>query len=281
MRPKDIRMQHHLSSDELYARLRQGRFILAGPCVLESFDMAMDVAHALAEAAAAAGLFAVFKSSWDKANRSSGGGFRGPGMSRGLEWLARIREASGLPVVTDIHLPEQAAPTAEVADIVQIPALLCRQTDILLAAGATGRVINVKKGQFSAPWDMAQVRDKLYGAGNPHVLLTERGTTFGYNNLVVDFRSLPIMRELGVPVIFDATHSVQLPGGQGTCSGGERRHVPALARAAVAAGVDGVFMECHPDPDKALCDGPNSWPVARLPGLLKELAALWSVPHAC
>ena len=274
-------MQNKQSSAALYARLVQGRFILAGPCVLESCELALDVALAVAEASRKAGLFAVFKSSWDKANRSSGKGFRGPGMSRGLEWLARIREASGLPVVTDIHLPEQAAPTAEVADIVQIPAFLCRQTDILLAAAATGRVINVKKGQFSAPWDMAQVRDKLYAADNRQVLLTERGTSFGYNNLVVDFRSLPIMRELGVPVIFDATHSVQLPGGQGACSGGERRHVPVLARAAVAAGVDGVFMECHPDPDKALCDGPNSWPLDRLPDLLRDLAALWSVPCAC
>ena len=267
------------SSAELYTALRRGRFVFAGPCVLESFELALDVAHAVAEAARAAGLFAVFKSSWDKANRSSGGGFRGPGMAGGLEWLARIKEATGLPVVTDIHLPEHAAPTAEVADIVQIPAFLCRQTDILLAAAATGRVINVKKGQFSAPWDMAQVRDKLYAAGNTQVLLTERGTTFGYNNLVVDFRSLPIMRGFGVPVIFDATHSVQLPGGQGTCSGGERQHVSVLARAAVAAGVDGVFMECHPDPDKALCDGPNSLHLGRLPGLLRELAALWSVPH--
>ena len=274
-------MHNNRSAAELYAKLAQGHFVLAGPCVLESFELALDVALAVAEAARAVDLFAVFKSSWDKANRSSGKGFRGPGMRRGLEWLARIREASGLPVITDIHLPEQAAPAAEVVDIVQIPAFLCRQTDILLAAAATGRLINVKKGQFSAPWDMAQVRDKLYAAGNRQVLLTERGTTFGYNNLVVDFRSLSTMRELGVPVIFDATHSVQLPGGLGTCSGGERRHIPVLARAAVAAGVDGVFMECHPDPDKALCDGPNSWPLDRLPDLLRDLAGLWSVPHAC
>ena len=269
-----------ISPDSLYSRLQEGRFLLAGPCVLESYELARDVALAVADAARAAGLFAVFKSSWDKANRSSGTGFRGPGLVRGLEWLARIREESGLPVVTDIHLPDQAAAVGEVADILQIPAFLCRQTDILEAAAATGRVVNVKKGQFSAPWDMAQVRDKLFHAGNRRVLLTERGTTFGYNNLVVDYRSLPIMRELGVPVVFDATHSVQLPGGQGACSGGERRHVPVLARAAVAAGADGVFMECHPDPDKALCDGPNSLSVDRLPALLRELAAIWSVPHA-
>ena len=274
-------MSNLYTPDELYAQLQEGRFIIAGPCVLESYELALDVALAVAEAARNAGLFAVFKSSWDKANRSSGKGFRGPGMKQGLDWLARIREYSGLSVITDIHLPEHAAPVAEVADILQIPAFLCRQTDMLLAAADTGRIVNVKKGQFSAPWDMVQVRDKVFSSGNRRLMLTERGTTFGYNNLVVDYRAFPIMRELHVPVIFDATHSVQLPGGQGTCSGGERQHVPVLARAAVAAGVDGVFMECHPDPDKALCDGPNSWPVERLAGLLKELAALWSVPHAC
>lgn len=269
-----------LTPNTLYERLRQGRFILAGPCVLESFELALETAHAVAEAAASAGLFAVFKSSWDKANRTSGKSFRGPGLVKGMEWLARIREETGLPVITDIHLPEQAAPVAETADILQIPAFLCRQTDLLLAAAATGRVINVKKGQFVAPWDMRPVKEKLEASGNPRVLLTERGSSFGYNNLVVDFRSIPVMRELGAPVIFDATHSVQLPGGQGSCSGGERRHVPALARAAVAAGADGVFMECHPDPDKALCDGPNSWPLHRLADLLKQLAAIWSLTHA-
>lgn len=273
-------MTAQLAPDTLYERLRQGRFILAGPCVLEDFELALETARAVAEAAASAGLFAIFKSSWDKANRTSGTGFRGPGLVRGLEWLARIREETGLPVITDIHLPEQAAPVAEVADILQIPAFLCRQTDLLLAAAASGRVINVKKGQFVAPWDMRPVKEKLEAAGNSRVLLTERGSSFGYNNLVVDFRSIPIMRELGAPVIFDATHSVQLPGGRGNSSGGERRHVPVLARAAVAAGADGVFMECHPDPDNALCDGPNSWPVRRLADLLRQLAALWSLPHA-
>jgi 2-dehydro-3-deoxyphosphooctonate aldolase (KDO 8-P synthase) len=269
------------SPSDLYARLRQGRFVMAGPCALENFELARDAAARVAEAADAASLFAVFKCSWDKANRTSGKSFRGPGLERGLEWLARIRRETSLPIVTDIHLPEQAAPVAEVADIVQIPALLCRQTDLLEAAARTDRVINVKKGQFCAPWDMAQVRDKLLASGNARVLFTERGTCFGYNNLVVDFRSLPILRGLGTPVIFDATHSVQLPGGRGSASGGERRYVPALARAAVAAGVDGVFLECHPDPDHALCDGPNSWPLDRLPALLRELALLWSVPHAC
>ena len=202
-----------MTSDELYGQLRKDHFIFAGPCALESFELALDTAHAVAEASKEAGLFAVFKSSWDKANRTSGKGFRGPGLVKGMEWLARIKEETGLPVVTDIHLPEQAGPVGEVADILQIPAFLCRQTDLLLAAARTGRVVNVKKGQFVAPWDMGPVRDKVTEAGNDRVLLTERGSSFGYNNLVVDFRSIPIMRALGVPVIFDATHSVQLPGG--------------------------------------------------------------------
>ena len=264
----------------LYDVLCRSHFVLAGPCALEDFGLALDTAHGVRAAAEAAGLTAVFKSSWDKANRTSGSGFRSPGMHAGLEWLARIREETGLPIVTDIHLPEQAAPVAEVADILQIPAFLSRQTDLLLAAAATGRIVNVKKGQFLAPWDMGPVKNKIESAGNPRVLLTERGASFGYNNLVVDYRSFPIMQELGVPVVFDATHSVQLPGGMGTSSGGQRQFVPVLARAAAAAGVNGVFLETHPDPDKALCDGPNSWPLARLEGLLRDLAAIWSIPHA-
>ena len=269
-----------MESTALYARLRQEHFILAGPCALESFELALATAEAVAEAADKAGLVAVFKSSWDKANRTSGKSFRGPGLERGLEWLAAIKARTGLPIITDIHLPDEAAPVSEVADVLQIPAFLCRQTDLLEAAARTGRIVNVKKGQFLAPWDMRGVRDKLLDAGNETLLFTERGSSFGYNNLVVDFRSFGIMRELGFPVVFDATHSVQLPGGQGSCSGGDRRHVPALARAAAAAGADGVFMECHPDPDHALCDGPNSWPVQHLAGLLQELAHIWSVPHA-
>lgn len=268
-----------MTPDELYSRLSSGHFVLAGPCALESFELALSTAEAVARAADKAGLFVVFKSSWDKANRTSAKGFRGPGMELGLEWLARIKARTGLPVVTDIHLPEEAVPVAEVADIVQIPAFLCRQTDLLQAAGHTGRVVNIKKGQFLAPWDMKGPLEKVRETGNGRVLFTERGTTFGYNNLVVDFRGLGVMADLGVPVIFDATHSVQLPGGKGESSGGERRHVPALARAAAAAGVQGIFLETHPDPDNALCDGPNSWPLHRLDGLLQELSKLWSVPH--
>ena len=263
--------------DALYARLKNGRFIIAGPCVLESLELGLETAHAVREAAAAHDLFVVFKSSYDKANRTSGSSFRGPGLAKGLEWLALIREKTGLPVITDIHEPQDAAPVAEAVDILQIPAFLCRQTALLNAAARTGKVVNVKKGQFLAPWDMRPVVEKLRGAGNSRIMVTERGTTFGYNNLVVDMRSFPVMAELGVPVIMDATHSVQLPGGQGGSSGGDRRYVPTLAKAAVAAGAHGVFLECHPNPDAALCDGPNSWPLRQLPELLQELAAIWSL----
>jgi 2-dehydro-3-deoxyphosphooctonate aldolase (KDO 8-P synthase) len=269
------------STTELYKTLCDGPFIIAGPCVLESYELALETARIVREAADRHAVTAIFKSSFDKANRTSASSFRGPGMATGLEWLARIREETGLPVITDIHEPAQAAPVAAVADILQIPAFLCRQTALLQAAAATGSVVNVKKGQFVAPWDMGPVVEKLHAAGNRHVMLTERGASFGYNNLVVDFRSFSIMRSLNVPVIFDATHSVQLPGGQGSCSGGDRRHVPALARAAVAAGANGVFLECHPDPDKALCDGPNSWPAGRLSDLVGDLKSIWSIDYAC
>lgn len=268
-------------SAPLYAKSLTGPFILAGPCVLESRQLALDVARELAAISARLELPIVFKSSYDKANRTSVTSFRGPGMDMGLSWLAEVREATGLPVVTDIHLPEQAAPVAEVADVLQIPAFLCRQTDLLVAAAETGRIVNVKKGQFLAPWDMQNAVGKLREAGCTTLWLTERGASFGYNNLVVDFRSIPIMRGFGHPVVFDATHSVQLPGGLGGASGGQREHVPTLARAAVAAGVDGVFLEVHPSPDKALCDGPNSWPLERLEPLLADLLALWSLPRAC
>ena len=266
-------------SNAVYARLLSGHFVIVGPCVLESLELARKVAHELAECAAKHGLFAVFKSSYDKANRTSLSGFRGPGMKEGLEWLSQIREETGLPVITDIHAAEEADIAAAYVDILQIPAFLCRQTSLLLAAGKTGKIINIKKGQFLAPWDMRAVAEKVASTGNSHILLTERGTTFGYNNLVVDMRALPIMAEIGYPVVFDATHSVQLPGGKGNCSGGERQYVPTLARAAAAAGASGIFLECHPNPDKALCDGPNSWPLHRLSALLKELSLLWSIPN--
>ncbi len=269
--------QNTLTPHALYQTLRHQHFVFAGPCALEDFPLALETAHAVKEAAQAAGLVAVFKSSWDKANRTSGSGFRGHGMAQGLEWLARIKQETGLPIVTDIHLPEQAAPVAEVADILQIPAFLCRQTDILAASAATPVIVNVKKGQFLAPWDMEQVKNKLESFGKKEILLTERGASFGYNNLVVDYRSFPIMQSFGVPVIFDATHSVQLPGGQGSSSGGQREFVPVLARAAAATGVDGIFLETHPNPDKALCDGPNSLFLRDLPALLTNLAKIWEL----
>ena len=256
-------------------------FCIAGPCVLESLDLGLQVAAELAALSQKLGVPVLFKSSFDKANRSSVDSFRGPGLDTGLAWLERIKAASGLPVTTDIHLPSQAAPVAEVADVLQIPAFLSRQTDLLVAAARTGKTVNVKKGQFLAPWDMAGPVDKIRSTGNQSVWLTERGNSFGYNNLVVDYRSVPEMHKLDVQVVFDATHSVQLPGGRGNTSGGNRDFVPVLARAAVAAGCNGVFLEVHPDPDRALCDGPNSWPLDRLSALLQQLIALAEVPHAC
>lgn len=267
-------------SAALYAKSLTGPFILAGPCVLESRQLALDVAKELAAISARLDVPIVFKSSYDKANRTSVTSFRGPGMDMGLSWLAEVRETTGLPIVTDIHLPEQAEPVGRVADVLQIPAFLCRQTDLLVAAAETGRIVNVKKGQFLAPWDMKNACEKLRSTGNGRFWLTERGSSFGYNNLVVDMRAVPIMRGFGAPVVFDATHSVQLPGGQGGASGGQREFVIPLASAAVAAGASGVFLEVHPDPDRALCDGPNSLPLAQLEGLLKRLLAIWSVPGA-
>jgi 2-dehydro-3-deoxyphosphooctonate aldolase (KDO 8-P synthase) len=263
-----------MDSNTLFERSQKELFFILGPCVLESYEKALAVADRVAELSRELDVPLVFKSSFDKANRSSVESFRGPGLDNGLEWLARIRERSGLPVLTDVHLPEQVGPAAEVVDVLQIPAFLSRQTDLLKAAAQTSRVINVKKGQFLAPWDMSNVVTKLQAFGQERIWLTERGTSFGYNNLVVDYRSFPIMHQLGPPVVFDATHSVQLPGGQGGASGGQREFVPVLARAAVAAGCQGVFMEVHPEPDKALCDGPNSWPLDRLASLLQELLSL-------
>ncbi len=241
--------------------------------MLESQELGLRVA----EAGESLGVRIVFKASFDKANRSSPSSYRGPGLEPGLRDLERIRRSSGLPVLTDIHHPEQAAPVAEVADVIQIPAFLSRQTDLVQAAARTGLVVNVKKGQFLAPWDMAQVVRKAAEAGNERLWLTERGSSFGYNNLVVDYRSFAFMKQTGMPTVFDATHSVQLPGGQGESSGGQREFVPLLARAAVAAGCDGVFMEVHPEPDKALCDGPNSWPLDRTAPLLRQLISLFRV----
>jgi 2-dehydro-3-deoxyphosphooctonate aldolase (KDO 8-P synthase) len=245
--------------------------LIAGPCLLESRAHALETAQALKEIAGRLKLGLVYKSSFDKANRTSAGSARGLGLKEALPIFAEIRESLGLPVTTDVHEPEQCAAVAEAVDILQIPAFLCRQTDLLIAAARTGKPVNVKKGQFLAPWDMRHVVAKLIGAGNPNVLVTERGVSFGYNTLVSDMRALPILTEMGAPVIFDATHSVQQPGGQGGSSGGERRFVPVLARAAVAVGVAGLFIETHQDPDRAPSDGPNMLPLSELEPLLKEL----------
>jgi len=247
--------------------------LIAGPCQMESRDHAFDMAGALKEMCEKAGIGLVYKSSFDKANRTSLSGKRGLGLDKSLPVFADIKAEFGLPVLTDIHTEEQCAEVAEVVDILQIPAFLCRQTDLLLAAAKTGRVINVKKGQFLAPWDMRNVLAKIVGGGNANVLLTERGVSFGYNTLVSDMRSLPIMAETGAPVIFDATHSVQQPGGQGGSTGGERRFVETLARAAVAVGVAGVFVETHQDPDNAPSDGPNMVKLSDMPRLIETLMA--------
>ena len=248
--------------------------LIAGPCQLESRAHALEMASALKEIAARVGIGLVFKTSFDKANRTSAGSARGVGLDQALPVFAEIRETLRIPVLTDVHEPGQCALAAQAVDVLQIPAFLCRQTDLLVAAAATGRVVNVKKGQFLAPWDMKNVVAKLTGAGNPAVLVTERGASFGYNTLVSDMRALPILaRETGAPVIFDATHSVQQPGGQGTSSGGEREFVPVLARAAVAVGVAGVFIETHQDPDRAPSDGPNMLPLSALEALLRRLTA--------
>ena len=244
--------------------------LVAGPCVLESEEMALKVALHLKEVTTRLGVSYVFKASFDKANRTSLSSFRGPGLVEGLAMLRRIQE-HGVPVVSDIHSVEQVAPAAEVLDLIQIPAFLCRQTDLLVAAAKTRKPMALKKGQFMAPWDMEHAVRKINDSGNSQVMLMERGASFGYNNLVVDMRSFAIMRSLGCPVIFDATHSVQLPGGAGGSSGGQRQFIPTLARAAVAAGIDGIFMEVHPDPGKALCDGPNSLPLAEVESLLVTL----------
>jgi len=247
-------------------------FFIAGPCAIESRAHALEVSAALKETFTAAGIPFVYKSSFDKANRSSGASFRGVGMKEGLSILAEVRESRDIPVLTDIHTAEQAAPVAEVADYLQTPAFLCRQTDLILAAASTMKPVNIKKGQFLAPWEMENVLGKARSTGNRRISLCERGTSFGYGNLVVDMRGLEIMKKFA-PVVFDATHSVQLPGAQGSCSGGQREFVPALARAAAAVGVAGIFMEVHPDPDKAPCDGPNMLALKALPSFLERIRA--------
>ena len=249
----------------------QRPFLIAGPCVIESEQLAMDTAGRVAEIAKAVGMPYVFKSSFDKANRTSITSFRGPGLEKGLAVLEKVREQIGVPVLTDVHTEEQATEAGKVVDILQIPAFLCRQTDLLVAAAKTGKVVNVKKGQFLSPTEMGNAVKKVEEAGNRRIVLTERGSSFGYNNLVVDMRSFPILRSFGYPVVFDATHSVQLPGGGGTKSGGQREFVEPLACAAAGAGVDGFFMEVHPNPDEALSDGPNMVPLHQLKALLERV----------
>jgi 2-dehydro-3-deoxyphosphooctonate aldolase (KDO 8-P synthase) len=249
-------------------------FLIAGPDTLESEQLCLDIAGHLKECTAKLGMPYVFKGSFDKANRTSGQSYRGPGMDEGLKILAAVKRQIGVPVLTDVHEDTPLKEVAAVVDVLQTPAFLCRQTNFIRNVAKQGRPMNVKKGQFLSPWEMKQVVEKARSAGNTQVLVCERGFSFGYHNLVVDMRGLAVMRDTGCPVVFDATHSVQLPGGQGTASGGQREHIPVLARAAVAAGVSGVFMETHPKPDEALCDGPNSWPLALMGELLGTLAEI-------
>jgi 2-dehydro-3-deoxyphosphooctonate aldolase (KDO 8-P synthase) len=256
-------------------------FLIAGPCVLESETLAMETAGRLKEITSALGIPFIFKSSFDKANRSSIESFRGPGLEAGLRLLEKVKREVGVPVLTDVHEDTPLEEVAAVVDVLQTPAFLCRQTNFIRNVARQGRPVNIKKGQFLAPWDMQRVVEKARAAGNGQIMVCERGVSFGYNNLVSDMRSLVVMRETGCPVVFDATHSVQLPGGQGTSSGGERRFVPALARAAVAVGVAGLFMETHPDPDRALSDGPNSWPLGQMEPLLASLKELDAVTKSC
>ena len=243
--------------------------VIAGPCVIESRESALKHASLLKEAADRVGVPYIFKSSYDKANRSSVNSYRGPGLGKGLEILAEVKQKTGVPILTDVHEREQVASVREVADVLQIPAFLCRQTDFIVAVAQSGKVVNVKKGQFLAPWDIGNIVDKILSANNDQILLTERGASFGYNNLVSDMRSLVVMRELGYPVVFDATHSLQLPGGLGKASGGERKYIGPLARAGVAVGIDALFMEVHENPDQALSDGPNSLPLGEFEGVLR------------
>ncbi|MEE8527452.1 MAG: 3-deoxy-8-phosphooctulonate synthase [Gammaproteobacteria bacterium] len=256
------------------AGLEQPFFLIAGPCVIESLELNLETAAYLKELTTRLGIPFIFKSSFDKANRSSGSSYRGPGIETGLKILSRIRSEVGVPVLTDVHEDTPLDEVAAVVDVMQTPAFLCRQTNFILNVASQGLPVNIKKGQFLSPWEMGNVVDKARSAGNEHILVCERGFSFGYNNLISDMRSLAIMRETGCPVVFDATHSVQLPGGRGDSSGGQREFVPVLTRAAIAAGVAGLFMETHPDPDKALSDGPNAWPLDRMESLLTTLKAI-------
>jgi len=256
------------------AGLDRPLFLIAGPDTLESEQLCLDVAGQLKESTGKLGMPYIFKGSFDKANRTSGKSYRGPGMEEGLRILAAVKKKIGVPVLTDVHEDTPIAEVAAVVDVIQTPAFLCRQTNFIRSAASHGKPLNIKKGQFLSPWEMKNVVEKAASTGNRQILVCERGFSFGYNNLVVDMRGLAAMRETGCPVVFDATHSVQLPGGQGTASGGQREFIPVLARAAVAAGVAGVFMETHPRPDEALCDGPNSWPLGMMAGLLETLAEL-------
>ncbi|MGD2055080.1 MAG: 3-deoxy-8-phosphooctulonate synthase [Gammaproteobacteria bacterium] len=256
------------------AGLDQPLFLIAGPCVIESEKLALQTSAELKAITERLGINFIYKSSFDKANRSAGDSFRGPGMEEGLRILQKVRDEIDVPVITDVHEDTPIDEVADVVDVLQTPAFLCRQTNFILRVAAAGKPVNIKKGQFLAPWDMKNVVDKARSTGNEHIMVCERGVSFGYNNLVSDMRALAVMRDTGCPVVFDATHSVQLPGGQGTSSGGQREHVPVLARAAVAAGISGLFMETHPDPARALSDGPNAWPLDRMESLLKTLVAI-------
>ena len=256
------------------AGLDQPLFLIAGPCVIESEQLALDTSAELKAITDKLGIHFIYKSSFDKANRSAGNSFRGPGIEQGLRILQKVKHDIGVPVITDVHEDTPIDEVADVVDVLQTPAFLCRQTNFILKVASSGKPVNIKKGQFLAPWDMKNVVDKARSTGNQQIMVCERGVSFGYNNLVSDMRALAVMRDTGCPVVFDATHSVQLPGGQGTSSGGQREHVPVLARAAVAAGISGLFMETHPDPDKALSDGPNAWPLDRIESLLKTLISL-------
>ncbi len=263
--------------DVLYQKSSKELFFILGPCVIEEEKVVLSTATKIKEISERYQLSVIFKSSFDKANRTSISSFRGPGLKEGLNILKKVKQETSLPIITDVHDPSQPEEVAKVVDVIQIPAFLCRQTDLLVAAGKTGKIINIKKGQFLAPWDMKNAIDKVLSTGNKKIWLTERGITFGYNNLVVDFRAIPIMQNLGYPVVFDATHSVQLPGGKGLSSGGQREFVPHLASCGVAAGCNGIFMEVHPSPEKALCDGPNSWPLDQLEKLIEKLLKIRQV----